>query len=160
MEERLNTVFSSFEGKRDELIPLLQQVQGEFGYLPEQGMREVARFIGAPESSVYAVATFYTQFRFTPLGKYHIMMCRGTACHVRGAPRIREEVEKQLGIKEGETTPDQTFSLETVACIGACGLAPCIVVNHDTHGRMTPEKVVDILADIRSKEEGEVQDEQ
>ena len=151
-EEGLKAIFSSYKGETNELIPILQSVQEEFGYLPRQAMLEVARFIGVPESRVYSVATFYALFRFTPIGKHHIMMCRGTACHVRGAPRIQEAVEKQLGIKEGETTPDMMFSLETVACIGACGMAPNMMINKDTYGRLTTKRVSDILAEIRSKE--------
>ncbi len=95
----INTILSSYQGKGEELIPILQEVQAELGYLPEEAMLEVAKFTGVPESRVYAVATFYAQFRFTPVGRNHVMVCRGTACHVRGAPRILEEVEKQLGIK-------------------------------------------------------------
>lgn len=157
MEERLKLIFSSYDGKAEELIPILQQVQEELGYLPEQATSEIARFTGAPEARVYSVATFYTQFRFTPIGRNHVMVCRGTACHVRGAPRILEELEKQLGIKEGETTPDTAFSLETVACIGACGIAPNMVINRNTYGHLTTERVSEILADIRSKEK-EAQD--
>ncbi|HIQ19982.1 MAG TPA: NADH-quinone oxidoreductase subunit NuoE [Planctomycetes bacterium] len=138
---RLEAVFASFEGRQDELIAILQRVQAEFGYLPSEAMRRIARFVGVPESSVYAVATFYTQFRFTPIGRNHIMVCRGTSCHVRGAPRILEVLEKQLGIREGETTPDREYSLETVACIGACGLSPCIMVNKRVEARMSPRKV-------------------
>jgi len=160
MKESLETVFSSYKGEEGELIPILQQVQEKLGYLPEEAMLEVAKFIGVPESRVYSVATFYTLFRFTPIGKNHIMMCRGTACHVRGAPRMLEEVEKRLGIKEGETTPDMLFSLETVACIGACGLAPNMMINKDTYGRLTAKKVADILAEIRSKEEEEQDEKQ
>ena len=146
MEERLKAIFSSYDGKKDELIPILQQVQEELGYLPEQAMLEVARFTGVPESRVYAVATFYTQFRFTPIGRNHVMVCRGTACHVRGAPRILEEIERQLGIKEGETTSDMEYSLETVACIGCCGLSPCIMINKKVRAKMTPKKVAEVFA--------------
>ena len=145
MEEQLNVILSSFEGRRHELIPVLQQVQREFGYLREDAMREIARFVGVPESRVYAVATFYAQFRFTPIGRNHVMVCRGTACHVRGAPRILQEFERQLGIKEGETTPDLGYSLETVACIGACGLSPCIMINKKVEAKLTPKKVADLL---------------
>ena len=106
----------------------------------------MARFAGVPESRVYAVATFYAQFRFTPIGKNHVMVCRGTACHVRGAPRILEEVEKHLGIKEGETTPDLEYSLETVACIGACGLSPCMMTNKKVEANLTPKKVAKLFA--------------
>jgi NADH-quinone oxidoreductase subunit E len=143
--ECLDAVFASFEGKRGELIPILQQVQEKFGYLPEDAMFEVARFTGVPESSVYAVATFYAQFRFTPIGRTHVTVCRGTSCHVRGAPRILEAIEKQLGIKEGETSPDLEYSLETVACIGACGLSPCIMANKKVEAKLTPKKVAELF---------------
>jgi len=141
----LNAVFSSYKGREDELIPILQQVQQEFGYLPEEAMLQVARFTGVPEARVYAVATFYAQFRFTPIGRMHVTACRGTACHVRGAPRILEAIEKQLGIKEGETTTDLEYSLETVACIGACGLSPCIMMNKKVEAKMTPRKVAELF---------------
>ena len=154
MENNLQEIFSSFDGKKSELIPLLQKTQESLGYLPEDAMLEIAKFTRVPEAQVYAVATFYSQFRFSPIGKNHIMLCRGTACHVQGAPRILDEVERQLGIKEGETTEDGEFSLETVACIGACGLAPTIVVNKDTHGRLDAKKVSKILKSISSEKEG------
>ena len=141
MKERLEAVFRAFEGRRDELIPILQAVQKELGYLPEEAMLEIAEFTGVPESRVYAVATFYAQFRFTPIGRKHVMVCRGTSCHVRGAPRILEAVERQLGIKEGESSADLEYSLETVACIGACGLSPCIMTNSKVEAKMTPKKV-------------------
>jgi len=141
MKDRLEDIFSSFKGKAEELIPILQGVQAEFGYLPERAMAETARFAGVPQSRVYAVATFYAQFRFTPIGKNHVMVCRGTACHVRGGPRILAEIEKHLGIKEGETSEDLEYSLETVACIGACGLAPCLMINQKVEAGLTPKKV-------------------
>jgi NADH-quinone oxidoreductase subunit E len=150
--ECLDAVFSSFKGKRDELIPILQHVQEKFGYLPEEAMFEVARFTGVPESNVYAVATFYSQFRFTPIGRRHVTVCRGTSCHVRGAPRILQAMEKQLGIKEGETTPDLEYSLETVACIGACGLSPCIMTNKKVEAKMTPRKVAELFPKVDSHE--------
>ena len=143
MNERLQAIFAEYGGKREELIPLLQRVQEEFGYLSQEAMLAVARFTRVPEASVYAVATFYAQFRFTPIGETHIMVCRGTSCHVRGAPRILAQIEKQLGIKEGQTTPDLKYSLETVACIGACGLSPCIMTNKKVQAKMTPKKVAE-----------------
>lgn len=146
MEERLKAILSSYGGKRDELIPILQQVQREFGYLPEQAMLEVARFTGLPESRVYAVATFYAQFRFTAPGRNRVTVCLGTSCHVMGAPRILAEIERQLGIREGETTPDSEYSLETVACIGACGLSPCIAMNMEVEARITPKRIAEIFA--------------
>jgi NADH-quinone oxidoreductase subunit E len=148
MEEpkRLESVFSGFTGTRDELIPLLQRAQEQFGYLQPEVMLAIARFTRVPESAVYAVATFYAQFRFTPIGRNHVMVCRGTSCHVRGAPRILEAIEKQLGIREGQTTPDREYSLETVACIGACGLSPCIMRNKKVEAKLTPKKVAQIFA--------------
>ena len=146
MEEPLNKILSSFTGKPDELIPILQQVQLEYGYLPEFVMSEIAVFAGVPASHIYAVATFYAQFRFTPIGRNHVIVCRGTACHVRGAPRILEEIEKNLGIADGETTEDMEYSLETVACIGACGLSPCIMLNRKVKAKMTPKKVAELFA--------------
>ena len=106
-DDVLDEVFSGFEGKEEELIPLLQGVQCRLGYLPDESMQAIAEFAGVPESRVYAVATFYAQFRFTPIGRRHIMACRGTSCHVRGAPRILEAIEKQIWIKEDETTEDR-----------------------------------------------------
>jgi len=145
MEERLNAILASHQGKQEELIPILQQIQSAFGYLPTELLLAVSRFTGVPESRVYGVATFYAQFRFTPIGRQHIMACRGTSCHVRGAPRILAEIEKHLGIKEGETTPDLEYSLETVACIGACGLSPCIMINKGVEANVTPKKVTELL---------------
>ena len=141
MEESFDTILSSYEGKAAELIPLLQRVQQEFGYLPEQAMRKVAKFTHVPESRIYAVASFFAQFRFTPMGKNMVMVCRGTACHVRGAQRILEEVEQRLGIKAGETTEDLEYTLETAACIGCCALAPCVMINDDVGAKLTPKKV-------------------
>jgi len=146
MQTQLETIFSSYEGRRDELIPILQSVQSEFGYLPKEALLAIARFTRVSESQVYAVATFYTQFRFTPIGHNHVMVCRGTACHVRGAPRILEEIENHLGIKEGETSDDLEYSLETVACIGACGLSPCIMTNNKVEAKLTPKKVAKLFA--------------
>ena len=145
MEKPLDSILSSYQGKRDELIPILQRVQEEFGYLSEQAMLEIAQFAGVPEPRVYAVATFYAQFRFTPIGRKHLVVCRGTACHVRGAPRILEAIENHLGIKEGQTTEDMEYSLETVACIGACGLSPCIMINKKVEAKITPKKVRELL---------------
>jgi len=141
MEEQLTAILSAHQRKREAIIPLLQQVQSAFSYLPEEALRKIARHTAVPESRVYGVATFYAQFRFTPMGKEHTMVCRGTACHVSGAARILEQVEEQLGIKEGETSSDLEHSLETVACIGACSLAPCLMINNRVEAKMTADKV-------------------
>ena len=158
MKEHLQKIFKRFRGTENELIPVLQAVQEELGYLPEESMQEIAAFLRVPESRVYAVASFYAQFRFTPIGRNHVMVCRGTACHVRGAPRIIETIERELGIAEGETTEDMEFSYETVACIGACGLAPNLTVNKDTHGRLTVKKVTEIIDHIRALKAGDTDD--
>ena len=134
-------IFSDFNGTEDDLIPILQKVQENFGYLSQHSMMDVSRFLRIPTSKVWATATFYTQFRLKPIGEKHIMLCRGTACHVKGAPRILDEIELKLGITEGETSSDGKYSLESVACIGACGLAPCILINEDVKGRLTPKMV-------------------
>lgn len=141
METSLKTIFLDFEGKQEELIPLLQATQTRWGYLPKDALLEIARFIHVPESRVYAVATFYTQFRFGPTGKTHVMACRGTACYVRGAPRILKQFTTCLELKEGETSRNLEYSLETVACIGACGLAPCAMINDRVEGKLTPKKI-------------------
>ena len=142
---RLDRVFSSFKGKKGEMIPVLQAVQDEFGYLPRNAMVKIAKLTGASESNVYGVASFYAQFRLKPSGRTKIHVCRGTACHVRGAPQILEEAERQLGIKEGESTPDMEYSLETVACVGCCALAPVVTIDDEVHGRMTLKEVASIL---------------
>jgi NADH-quinone oxidoreductase subunit E len=143
-EKRLNEILSSYQGRKEELIPILQQVQQAFGYLPEPIMKKIAKFLRLPESTVFGVGTFYAQFKLVPSGRNIIRVCRGTACHVRGGAGILREVEKRLGIKPGETTPDLEYSLETVACFGACALAPVMVVNNKVHGRMTKTKVKEI----------------
>ena len=143
--ERVSEILRSYQGKEEELIPILQQVQLEYGYLPEVAMQKIARFLHMPESDVFGVATFYAQFKLVPTGKRIIKVCRGTACHVRGGAKILKEVQKQLGIGPGETTPDLEYSLETVACFGACALAPVVVENEKVHGRMAVQKVKTIV---------------
>ena len=154
MNDRITEIFSTFSGTRVELVPLLQQVQEELGYLPEEAMFRIAEFTGTPESEVYSVATFYAQFRLTPQGRQRVMVCRGTACHVRGAPQVQEAVERRLGIADGETTEDLEYTLDTVACIGACGLAPCMMINKDVHGRLTSKSVLKVF-ETNGGEQGE-----
>jgi NADH-quinone oxidoreductase subunit E len=138
---KVDGVLRAFKGERAELIPILQQVQHALGYLPEAAMSRVARFTGVPECTVFGVATFYAQFKFTPVGRNIVKVCRGTGCYVKGAPRLLDELEKLLCIKDGQTTPDMEYTLETVACFGSCALAPVVVVNDRVYGRMTPDKV-------------------
>jgi NADH-quinone oxidoreductase E subunit len=145
VDARIDEALASFSGERSELIPVLQRVQEVLGYLPEESMRRIAKFVGVPECTVYGTATFYTQFKFKPVGRNIIKVCRGTGCYVKGAPRLLDELEKQLCIKDGETTPDMEYTLETVACFGSCALAPVVVLNDRVYGRMTPDKVKNIL---------------
>ncbi|MDZ7738014.1 MAG: NADH-quinone oxidoreductase subunit NuoE [Bacteroidales bacterium] len=151
MIETKETDFTGFEGRQEELIPLLQKVQREEGFISDDSMQRIADFAGVPLSKVYGVATFYAQFRFKPKGKKHIMMCRGTACHVKGAKRVQEEIETQLGIKEGETSHDLAYSLENVACIGACSLAPCVMVNDEVEAKLNADKIKKIFTPKKEK---------
>ena len=147
VEDKLKDIFSHYKGDKQELIPILQETQDVFRYLPAASMKEIARFLRMPESTVYGVSTFYAQFKLTPLGKKIIRVCRGTACHVRGATKVLNELESRLGIKAGETTDDLEYTLETVACIGACALAPTMTIDNATYGKMTAKKVAEVLGD-------------
>lgn len=149
-DRRMDQILSEYKGDEGELIPVLQKVQLEFGYVPEKAIKGIAKFLHVPEVTVFGVATFYAQFKLVPTGRNIIRICRGTACHVRGGAKILGEVESQLGIKPGETTPDLEYSLETVACIGACALSPAMVINDKVYGRLTPQKVKEILSDRSS----------
>jgi len=141
MDKSLETIFSNYEGKRENVIPILQKVQEEYTYLPEHLMAEIANYTRVPASDIYGVATFYAQFRFTPTGENLISVCRGTACHVRGAPRIFEEITDQLNLEGEGTTEDQKYTVETVACVGCCALAPVMTINEEVHGDLTKQKV-------------------
>jgi NADH-quinone oxidoreductase subunit E len=145
IDKGVEEVLARFRGNRGELIGILQAVQERLGYLPDRAMLRIARFAGVPESQMFGVASFYAQFRFKPVGRRRVMVCQGTACHVRGGAKILDEIEKRLQIKPGGTTPDLEYSLDTVACIGACALAPTIMINKDTHGRLTQKKVGEIF---------------
>ena len=138
---------------RDSLIPVLQEVQEAVGYLSEDAVVKIGAHLDLPVSKIYGVATFYNQFRFQPKGKYHVMCCRGTACHVKGSLKILESLKRVLKLKSGETSRDGLFSLEEVACLGACGLAPTICVNGEFHAKLTPKSVEKIIKDYRRKEE-------
>jgi len=138
-------VLARHPAERSELIPILQEVQDKIGYLPQEALRLVAEHLNVPEASVYGVATFYAQFYLKPQGRHRIRVCRGTACHVRGSGRIRRMVERRLGVKEGETTPDMLFTYETVACMGACALSPVMMIDNNYFGRLTPERAELIL---------------
>jgi NADH-quinone oxidoreductase subunit E len=145
MNEEFTYSLWRYDGTPGELIPLLQSAQDHFGYIPRRAINYISTVTGVPESEVYGVITFYSQFRLKPMGKYVIRACAGTACHVSGADLIRETIEDELGIEQGETTEDGLFTLNTVACIGCCSLAPVIMINDNTHGRLTPAGVRKVI---------------
>jgi NADH-quinone oxidoreductase subunit E len=147
--EQTDEILSRYGGEKGDLIPVLQEAQERFSYLPPEAMQRIAKFLRLPESTVYGVGTFYAQFKSTPSGRRLIKVCRGTACHVRGGARILRETEKQLGIKQGETAADMGYSLETIACFGSCALAPVMVIDKTVYGRMTTTKVGQILAEVK-----------
>jgi NADH-quinone oxidoreductase subunit E len=145
MEERLDAIFASYKGEKNELIPLLQEVQEALGYLPDGAMQQVARFLRLPESKVFGVATFYARFHLQPRGRHIIRLCCGTACHVRGARKVSDRVKEVLEVDVGQTTIDQKYTFEQVACIGACGLAPVMTIDDKTFGKLNPDKVKEIV---------------
>ncbi len=135
---------------RDNLIPILQEIQEVYGYLPEPAIVELSSLMKISKSKIYGVATFYNQFKFSPKGKFHISICRGTACHVKGSQEILMALEQELKITSGETTKDGLFSLEVVACIGACGLAPVISVNGEFHANLKKSDIKEIIQSYKS----------
>jgi NADH-quinone oxidoreductase subunit E len=149
MEERLSEILGPYKGKHNALIPILQEVQAEIGYLPDEAMMAIAKTTGLPESQVYGVATFYAQFYFSRRGKNQTKVCTGTACHVKGAARVLDAFERELGIACGSTSEDYEHSLETVACVGSCALAPVVVVNEDVHGQFESSKIGKILENLK-----------
>jgi NADH-quinone oxidoreductase subunit E len=151
-EKQLIEVLRGYEGRPDDLIPMLQESQRVLGYLPRWALLEVSHLTGLRPAKVFGVATFYAQFRLSPIGKHIIRVCRGTACHVRGSNRILKEIQSRLQVAPGETTKDRLFTLETVACFGSCALAPVMVVDETVYGRMNPSKAVAILDQYRETE--------
>lgn len=151
----LSSELTQFEKNRINLIPILQLVQQRIKYLPPEAIKLVAGYLEIPESQVYGVATFYNQFRFNPPGKHPVKVCLGTACHVRGGDIILENFERKLDIKEGETTADREFSVERVACVGCCALAPVALVGDDVHGKMAPSKVEGLILGFQIQKEKE-----
>jgi NADH-quinone oxidoreductase subunit E len=140
-----------YDGAPGELIPLLQSAQEHFGYIPRRAITYISGVTGKPESDIYGVITFYSQFRLQPMGKYVVRACAGTACHVSGAKSIIDTIEDEIGVEVGDTSEDGLFTFLTVACIGCCSLAPVMMVNDDTHGRLTPASVRKILKEYRRK---------
>jgi len=148
----LNGVLEAYGSVKGSLITILQKTQEIYGYIPIDAVYHIAEKTGSTPAKVLGVATFYSQFRFQAVGKYLIMLCKGTACYVNGADRIAEAVKEELGIGDNETTADGLFSLSLVSCLGCCSLAPVMMINEDTYGSLTPDKVRKILREIRKKE--------
>ncbi len=148
----LNDVLAKYAGVKGSLITILQKTQEIYGYIPTDAIYYIAEKTGLTPAKILGVATFYSQFRFQAVGKYLIMICKGTACYVNGAERIIEAVQEELGIGDNQTTEDGLFSLSLVSCLGCCSLAPVMMINEDTYGSLTPDKVKKILRDIREKE--------
>jgi len=149
LEEQLVEILSPYGGERGTLIPALQKVQESFGYLSQETVCQIAKFLKVSESEIFGVASFYAQFRFTRPGEHSVKVCLGTACHVRGGVRILETVQRELGIEPGDTTDDYKFNLERVACFGSCALAPVAVIDDKVYGRLTTTKAKEILAQYR-----------
>ncbi len=153
MKTSIDTILEKYGDRgRDALIGVLQEIQESEGYLSQDAIVKTGQKLGIPTSKIYGVATFYNQFRFEPTGKYHIQVCRGTACHVLGSLTVLQELENILKVKAGQTTRDGLFSIEIVACIGACGLAPVININGTFHANVTPESINEIVESYRNKE--------
>ena len=149
----LEPVFEEFAGDSHALISVLQKAQGIYGYLPTDVMYEIAARTGVSPAKVMGVATFYTQFRLTPVGKNLILLCKGTACHVNGADAVEAALVDELGIADGGTTADGLFSLKSVACLGCCSLSPVMMINEETFGSLTPEKAREIIRRIKAEAE-------
>ena len=155
--ERIQQIIEEYGATESALIPILQKVQEEYRYLPEEILTFVATALDLPPATVYGVATFYAQFSLEPKGKYIVKVCDGTACHVRKNQPIIDAIQKRLGLKDGQkTTPDMRYTMEIVSCIGACALAPAVVIDGTVHGQMTPEKVASAFDELEARESGEV----
>jgi len=150
---KLPQKLQNYQPERSQLIPILQMVQQEIAYLPADALGIVADYLDISTAEVYGVATFYNQFRFNPPGKYPFKICLGTACHVKGGEIILENVERKLNIKDGETTGDREFSIERVACVGCCALAPVAMIGETIHGNMAPSKVEGLFTRIEIEKE-------
>lgn len=147
----LEPTLAEYANVKGSLITILQHTQEIYGYIPTDAVYHIAEHTGETPAKIMGVATFYSQFRFTAVGKYLILLCKGTACYVNGADRIAQAIHDELGIRDGETTEDGLFSLSLVSCLGCCSLAPVMMINEKTYGSLTPDKVRQILRDLRKE---------
>lgn len=150
-EEEVREELEEFSQKPSSLIPILQFIQNRHGYLPRNFMEDIGNYLGLAPSKVYSVASFYAQFRFEPLGQHLIKICHGTACHVKGAANVTETVESTLGVSMGETTQDGKFTLERVACLGCCSLAPAMMIDDTVYGNLTRDRIKNTLNDFKEE---------
>lgn len=148
----LDSLLKKYSGKKGSLIPLLQGAQEKFGYIPRKAFEKISKEAGINLSDMYGVATFYSQFRLAPVGKNIIKVCHGTACHVQNADAISDAIKEALNVKDGETTEDRLFTLESVACLGCCSLAPVMMIGEEAYGKLTGNSAVKIIKDIKIKE--------
>ena len=155
MEEKVKEIIQKYNNDKSFLIPILQDIQRQWNYLPREALDALSANLGVPQSLIYHASTFYKAFSLTPKGRYRLSLCLGTACHVRGAPLIGDHIERTLGMKAGETSKDLEYSFETVNCLGACALGPILVVNEEYHGQMTIAKANKVLASIGVKAKGD-----
>jgi len=155
MEQKLQAIVDRYKSGRSTLVGVLQDVTQEFGYLPEETLREISGAIQVPVSLFYSLATFYRSFRLEALGKKHVCVCVGTACHVRGAPQVVDVLERELKVKAGQTTPDGNYTLETVNCLGACALGPLVTVNGEYHSKLDQKGALKLLKQISGAQEAE-----
>ena len=149
---RIKSILDKYADVDGSLITILQHTQDIYGYLPTDVLYHIAERVGVSPAKVMGVATFYSQFRLEPVGKYLIMLCQGTACHVNGSEKIEKAIREELGISNGETTADGLFTLKNVACLGCCSLSPVMMINEETYGSLTPAKTKEILRSLKSKE--------
>jgi len=148
----LEPLLKKYKGKKGSLIPLLQGAQEQFGFIPREAFEKISQVSGISLSDMYGVATFYSQFRLAPVGKNIIKVCHGTACHVQNANAISDAIKEALNVKDGETTEDRMFTLESVACLGCCSLAPVMMIGEEAYGKLTGNAAVKIIKEIRIKE--------
>ena len=148
----MDKTIAKYRDVEGNLIPILQEVQGIYGYLPIEALDYISEQTDNKKASIFGVATFYQQFRLDPVGKYLILQCQGTACHVNGSKEVSKAISAELGIEPGQTTEDELFTIEDVACLGCCSLAPVIMINDDTYGNLTPDEAVKIVKEIKNKE--------
>jgi len=150
IKEEVQEIMKPYRIEKDNLIPILNEVQEKYGYIPKIAQLEISKYLNIPMAEIYGVVTFYSRFTLEPKGKYNISVCLGTACYVKGSQKILDRLKDRLGIEEGQTTKDGKFSIDTTRCVGACGIAPVFTVNNEVYGRATVKKLDEVLDELES----------